>query len=129
MTLVYLHPNNAEFVCKNTLHSTDIMAFAEIVRGELHAENTVQLIMEPGDATRYEFLIYPMTGKQEYIVSCVIGNNWSCKVHNGHIPYEPHHFEVEANPCTLKLIADLMNLVVGQGLQGYYDFKLGRAIQ
>ena len=88
----------------------------------------IQCTVEPGDMTRYEFLIIPL--EDEYVI--VQRNlNRSCCIVEAMIEFNDLHwfdFPVELNPHTIRLIADVfMSLQLGKIYGKWFDYDKGRA--
>lgn len=112
---------------------TDIEKFVKVAREILESDGTLLMVLEPGDATRYEFLII-QCGMQ--LAIALVTHGWSFFCTCDPMTVCPGEIErktgMKINPYTTGVICQILQDIYG-GLRGpYYSWKksgpIGRSI-
>jgi hypothetical protein len=109
-----------------------ILDCADQIRGRLFIDGHVYVVMEPGDATRYEFFFANMGG--ELLCSIIGPETSNCCVlmptqfvDKGYLASKICRKDL--NYCTLALFCEMINRVNGVNLvDRYFNFTIGRAV-
>lgn len=105
---------------------SSIDSLIETAKESFYNLEPVYMTLEPGDATKYEFLICLFGGW--VTVSCLMANNWCVKLEPRGMVHKGTFNEVRnVNPHTLALICEIMNRIIGES-QGDFDFEKGKAV-
>ena len=99
-------------------HYTDIEEFIQHIQVTLETDQTCEVELQPGDATRYHWLIrqgmdiYDLTKDRQFAL--------------GHTR-DPWESPIELNKCTLCLMMDVINRV-NDRFERWYDYEAARPI-
>jgi len=92
----------------------------------LEHDGGVHLIIEPGDATHYEFVIIDLPNQNKQMVSSYV-DGWASEIHRlGYVHPENmvEYVRFKVNPNTVAVITDLINMIHGD-TDRYFDWVAG----
>ena len=105
---------------------SSIDSFIETAKESFYNLEPVYMTLEPGDMTKYEFLICLFGGW--VTVSCPMANNWCVNIEPRGMVHKGTFKEVRnVNPHTLALICEIMNRIIDES-QNDFDFGEGKAV-
>lgn len=117
---------NRLYYIKSDPKGLNINEFVLAARKILLQDRNIFMILEPGDATRYEMAI--IDGHGEFIFTGLSGFNLGVGFKLSKMCVQgPWHFG-EVNPNSAALAADICNMVLSIDNSKYYDFVEGHMI-
>lgn len=99
----------------------------EVFQTNLHRiftnRGTVLVIVEPGDATHYEFLIVDLVSQSRMLVSSYV-DGWARNIGHGEIVpwYLTENIRFPVSPYTSHLFTDIINMAQGYASR-FYDWE------
>lgn len=107
----------------------DVKAFFEDAQHLLLRDNTAHLVLESGDATRYELTIVELPGEHKTQVMCFTGGGFAREVGFRSYVHPGYMGEgLRVNEHTLHLVAEVLNSLAGLEDSGFYSWTERRAL-